>query len=125
MKKIYQSRIAVILITLFMFATLAACAGPQTVKPYAVVKATAEEILYDVRILQNQGTINATDFELVKATYSKVKAAQDVVIDARKALITVNSAENQQRVNVAVIESIKLLSELQALAVQLGVKGVK
>ncbi len=125
MKKSRGLMCVVLLLVLCSLVALAACTGPQTVKPYAVVKATAEEILFDARVLQNKGQITDVQFETINTYYNKVKDALDVAIDARLALIAVNSVENQNKVTVATVKAIQLLSEFQALAVQFGIKGVK
>jgi hypothetical protein len=136
---------AVLMLLSFVFMAFA-CAGPQTVKPYAVVKATAEEILFDARVMQNKALITADEFAKVVTVYDKIKAAQDAVIDGRQtyaqislqydALLQANTDPEalnstyaklqvaQQALNANMAQVTALLSELAGIAAQLGIKGV-
>lgn len=147
MKRQLRLLAAVMMLFIFIMSMgLAACSGPQTVKPYAVVKATAEEILFDARVMQNKGMITDAEFQKVAAIYDKVRAAQDAVIDGRKTVAQISLSYDallkanidpdalnstyaklqaaQQALNANMAQVTALLSELAGIAAQLGIKGV-
>jgi hypothetical protein len=103
-----------------MIFMLAACAGVQSVKPYELGKVTAETILYQARVAHNDGILSDDQFYKVRDAYDKFRDAQNVAIDARKSLIAYNTAENQNKANIAMNEVLKLSTEFLALAQSLG-----
>lgn len=100
---------------------LMACAGPQTVKPFELGKVAAESLLYDARILQNKGTITADQFSQVRKVYDQLKVAQDVAIDARKAVISYDTGTNQERAAKAMSNVISISTQLIGLAQSMGI----
>jgi len=108
-----------------MVFCLSACAGVQSVKPYELGKVTAETILYQARVAQNQGTITENQFVQVRDAYDKFKAAQDVAIDARKAMIAVGTADAEQKATVAMNNLLILSTEFIALAQKFGLMEVE
>lgn len=103
-----------------------ACAGPQPVKQYELGKVTAETLLYEARMAQNRAQITAAQFDQVKKVYDQLKMAQDLAIDARKAMITFNTVDNQAKAQKAMEAVLGLSSQFVALATDLGLmKGVK
>ena len=118
MQKVLRIRIVAMLLVLTF--VLCACAGPQTVKPYAVIKATAEEVLYDARIMNNQGDITDAEFEKVAGIYDKVKAAQDAVINARITVINITKAYNDAMANADPATQNDIKTKLSAAQVALA-----
>lgn len=114
------------LVCVFIVAimTMTACSGVQTVAPYEIGKVAAEAILYDARILQNQGVITAVQFDRIRKLYDQLAIAQNIAIDARKTVIVFNTAENQEKVKIAMTHVIEISAQLMELAVSLGIKGV-
>lgn len=101
---------------------LMACAGPQTVKPFELGKVAAESLLYDARILQNKGTITADQFSQVRKVYDQLKVAQDIAIDARKAVILTGTADSQAKATTAMSSVVSLSTQLIGLAQGMGIK---
>jgi len=99
------------------------CSTVQTTKPYEIGKVTAETILYEARVLQNRGQLSAADFESIKGIYDKLRDAQDVAIDARIALIKYHSADNDKKVEAAMLEVVRLSTELLTLASKYNIGG--
>ena len=77
--------ISVCMVLAIMFA-FAAC-GAKTVKGFQVSKEVAETVLYESRILQNQGKMDAASFEKVRGLYDKWAVAQNAAINARIAYL--------------------------------------
>ena len=97
------------------------CAGPQTVKPFELGKVAAESLLYDARILQNKGTITADQVNQVRKVYDQLKVAQDIAIDARKAVIMQNDPANQAKAATAMSSVITISTQLIGLAQSMGI----
>lgn len=116
---------SILLLMVMMVFCLSACAGVQSVKPYELGKVTAETILYQARVAQNQGTITENQFVQVRDAYDKFKAAQDVAIDARKAMIAVGTADAEQKATVAMNNLLILSTEFIALAQKFGLMEVE
>jgi Flp pilus assembly protein TadD len=116
---------SILLLMVMMVFCLSACAGVQSVKPYELGKVTAETILYQARVAQNQGTITENQFVQVRDAYDKFKAAQDVAIDARKAMIAVGTADAEQKAIVAMNNLLILSTEFIALAQKFGLMEVE
>jgi len=116
---------SILLLMVMMVFCLSACAGVQSVKPYELGKVTAETILYNARVQQNQGVITADQFGQVRKVYDDFKAAQDVAIDARKAMIAVGTADAEQRATVAMSNLLTISTEFIALAQNLGLMEVE
>ena len=114
--------ILTLLIALLMILAIG-CAAVQSTKPYAVTKATAEETLFQARVLQNQGAITAEEFSTVKAAYDTLKKAQDAAIDARLAFLSKNSQEAEQKMNSAATEAAAALAGLISLAEKFKIGG--
>ena len=115
----------ILLLMVLMVFCLSACASVQSVKPYELGKVTAETILYQARVAQNQGTITENQFVQVRDAYDKFKAAQDVAIDARKAMIAVGTADAEQKATVAMNNLLILSTEFIALAQKFGLMEVE
>ena len=99
------------------------CTGPQTVKPYELGKVTAETLLYDARAMQNKGTITAAQFDQVRKVYDQLRVAQDIAIDARKAVIVANAAPDvAAKAQTAMNNVIQLSTQLIGLAQSIGIK---
>ena len=116
---------SILLLMVMMVFCLSACAGVQSVKPYELGKVTAETILYQARVAQNQGTITEGQFVQVRDAYDKFKAAQDVAINARKAMIAIGTADAEQKATVAMNNLLILSTEFIALAQNLGLMEVE
>ena len=116
---------SILLLMVMMVFCLSACAGVQSVKPYELGKVTAETILYQARVAQNNGTITENQFVQVRDAYDKFKAAQDVAIDARKAMIAVGTADAEQKATVAMNNLLILSTEFIALAQKFGLMEVE
>ena len=106
----------------FVALAFAGCAGPQAVKQYEIGKATAETILYNARIAQNKGLLSADNFAKIKDAYDKLKMAQDAAIDARKAVIAYNTADNQAKAAAAMNSVLTVSAEFLNLAQKLGLQ---
>lgn len=115
-----QSIIFAILTAIALAAMLFACAGPQPVRQYELGKVAAESILFEARVLQNQGKITAAQFDKVRAVYDRLKQTQDLAIDARKALIAYNTADNQNKAQAAMTAVLQLSTQMVGLATELG-----
>jgi hypothetical protein len=115
----------ILLLMVLMVFCLSACAGVQSVKPYELGKVTAETILYQARVAMNQGTITKNQFVQVRDAYDKFKAAQDVAIDARKAMIAVGTADAEQKATVAMNNLLILSTEFITLAQKFGLMEVE
>lgn len=111
-----------LLILFSCLLALVACAGPQTVKPFELGKVAAESLLYDARILQNKGTITADQFAQVRKVYDQLKTAQDIAIDARKAVILYDTADNQAKAAAAMSSVVSISTQLIGLAQSMGIK---
>jgi len=109
-----------ILVLAVVALLLAACAGPQQVKPYELGKVTAESILFNARVLQNKGQISADRFEQIRQIYDQFRQAQDTAIDARKAVIAYNTADNQAKARAAMNGVLLLSARLVSLAQGIG-----
>jgi uncharacterized protein YcfL len=111
-----------IFVTLFLVVAfaLAGCAGPQPVKQYELGKVTAETILYDARIMQNQGKITAQQFDQIRRVYDQLKLAQDAAIDARKAMIAYDTADSKAKVQAAMDGVLRLSTQMITLAQDIG-----
>jgi len=111
-----------IFVTLFVLAAfaLAGCSGPQPVKQYELGKVTAETILYDARIMQNQGKITAAQFDQVRKVYDQLKQAQDAAIDARKAMIAYDTADSKAKAQTAMDGVLRLSTQMLTLAQDIG-----
>ena len=115
----------ILLLMFLMVFCLSACAGVQSVKPYELGKVTAETILYQARVAQNNGTITENQFVQVRDAYDKFKVAQDVAIDARKAMIAVGTADAEQKATVAMDNLLILSTEFITLAQKFGLMEVE
>jgi len=124
MKATIRRTIALITACLFLSAAVAACSGIQTVQPYEIGKVAAESLLYDARVLQNQGVITPDQFAQIRKIYDQLSIAQSIAIDARKMVIVYNTAENQDKVRLTMSNVTALSSQLLDLAISLGIKGV-
>ena len=103
-----------------------ACAGPQPVRQYELGKVTAETLLYEARMAQNRAQLTAYQFDQVQKVYDQLRAAQDIAIDARKAMIQFNTVDNQAKAQKAMDAVLALSSRLISLATDIGLmKGVK
>jgi hypothetical protein len=109
-----------ILVSIFIVFALVACAGPQPVKPYELGKVTAETILYEARMAQNRAQITAAQFDEVRKVYDQLKQAQDIAIDARKAMITFNTVDNQKKATVAMDSVFRISAQMITLANSVG-----
>jgi len=112
-----------IIVALFVIATvaLAGCSGPQPVKQYELGKVAAESILYNARVLQNRGQISAAQFDQVRKVYDQLKQAQDAAIDARKAMIAFDTADNQAKARIAMDGVLRLSTQMIGLATEIGI----
>jgi len=117
-----RKRIGVVIVCLFLMAIVLACSGVQTVKPYELGKVTAETLLFDARIAQNQGKITADQFDQVRKVYDQLKVAQDTAINARKAVIMVNNPATQNKAQEALNQVLAISMQLVNLAQSLGMK---
>jgi hypothetical protein len=61
--------------------------GAKSVKGFQVSKTVAETVLYESRLLQNQGKMDDATFAKVKDLYEKWAVAQNAAIDARIAYL--------------------------------------
>jgi len=104
------------IIVLLLPIVFVACATPQSTKPYAISKVTAETILYEARVLLNNGKITAQDFDVIKTSYDYLQKAQDAAIDARIAAIRIGTAEANQKWQVAWEQVLRLSNNLINLA---------
>jgi hypothetical protein len=120
-----RKRSILLLMAILFAVSIIGCAGVQSVKPYELGKVTAETILYQARVAQNQGTITENQFVQVRDAYDKFKAAQDVAIDARKAMIAVGTADAEQKATVAMNNLLILSTEFIALAQKFGLMEVE
>lgn len=111
-----------LLLLVFIIVVGSSCAGPQTVKQYELGKVAAESLLYDARVLQNKGMITADQFNQVRKVYDQLKQAQDIAIDARKAVISYNTAENKAKATTAMSNVLSLSTQLVGLAQSMGIK---
>ena len=103
-----------------------ACAGPQPVRQYELGKVTAETLLYEARMAQNRAQLTAYQFDQVQKVYDQLRAAQDIAIDARKAMTQFNTVDNQAKAQKAMEAVLALSSRLITLATDIGLmKGVK
>lgn len=109
-----------ILVLAVVVLFLAACAGPQQVKPYELGKVTAESILFNARVLQNKGQISAAQFDQIRKVYDQFKQAQDVAIDARKVVIAYNTADNQAKAQTAMNGVLQFSAQMISLAQGMG-----
>ncbi|MCX5825090.1 MAG: hypothetical protein NTY86_16755 [Deltaproteobacteria bacterium] len=109
-----------ILVLAVVVLFLAACAGPQQVKTYELGKVTAESILFNARVLQNKGQISAAQFDQIRKIYDQFKQAQDTAIDARKAVIAYNTADNQAKAQTAMNGVLQFSAQMISLAQGLG-----
>jgi hypothetical protein len=117
MKKIVVLRILVLALAVIF---LAACAGPQQVKPYELGKVAAESLLFNARVLQNKGQISAAQFDQIRTVYDQFKQAQDAAIDARKTVIAYNTADNQAKAQTAMNGVLQFSTQLISLAQGMG-----
>jgi hypothetical protein len=62
---------------------LTACGGTAALKTAQITKETAEATLYEARVLENRGVINADQFAEFKKAYDSLHTAQGALIDAR------------------------------------------
>jgi len=123
MRKIQGYAAIFMIMAVIMFM---ACAGPQPVKQYELGKVTAETLLYEARMAQNRAQITAAQFDQVKKVYDQLKQAQDIAIDARKAMITFNTVDNQAKSQKSMEAVLALSGRFVALATDIGlIKGVK
>jgi len=118
MRRFKEIKIAILLVCLL---ALTACPGVQTVKPFELGKVAAESLLYDARVLQNKGMITADQFNQVRKVYDQLKQAQDIAIDARKAVITYNTTDNQAKAQAATSSVVSLSTQLIGLAQSMGI----
>lgn len=114
------------LIALLIFAMLAispailitGCATGPVVQTVEVTQVTAESILKQARIAQNQGKLTDEQFKKVRNTYDKLKMAVDVSIDARIAYLTYQTADTDAQLQAAINGVTGLTVELLSLASQ-------
>ena len=121
MKKFKRFSPIVGILMLWVFMVAYSCKGIQTVKPFELGKVAAESLLYDARVLQNKGMITADQFNQVRKVYDQLKQAQDIAIDARKAVITYNTADNQAKASTAMSSVVSLSTQLIGLAQSMGI----
>lgn len=81
-----MKKVVVVVMILFIGIAFAACSA-KTVKGFQVSKVVAETVLYESRILQNQGKMDAATFDKVKGLYDKWAVAQNAAINARIAYL--------------------------------------
>lgn len=105
-----------------VFALLIAftACGIKSVKGFQVSKEIAETVLYESRVLQNQGKMDAATFDKVKGIYDKLKVAQDSAINARIAYLKTNSAADQTTLDKYSAVVSELTIGLIAIATQFG-----
>lgn len=97
------------------------CSGPQPVKQYEIGKVAAETLLYEARVAQNKGQITASQFDQVRKVYDQLKQAQDIAIDARRAMIAAEQTpEVQKRAQEAMDSVFRLSAQLVKLAQDVG-----
>lgn len=115
--------------TLIVFALVfsVGCAGTQSVAPYEIGKVTAETILYEARVMQNEGKITDTDFAKVKKAYDTMAATQALAIDFRIAYLQNRDAANKVQYEAYLRNIPLLLKDLLDIGAALGVPlgGVK
>jgi hypothetical protein len=119
--KRYSPIVGILMLWVFMVAY--SCTGVQTVKPYELGKVTAETILFDARVMMNKKVITTAQFDEVRKVYDQLKVAQDIAIDARKAVIKTNSAPDAiSKSSLAMSNVIILSTRLIELAQSMGIK---
>lgn len=116
-----NSRKIMAFVVLASFCVFVGCVtGPQPVKQYELGKVTAETILYEARVMQNHGAITVDQFNQIRDIYDQLRQAQDIAIDARKAVIAYNTTDNQNKFTVAMNNVLALSIRMVTLAQNIG-----
>lgn len=113
-------RIAVLIIVAVCIAFAFAACGVKTVKGFQASKAIAESVLYESRILFNQGKMDAKTFDAVRASYDKLKTAQDAAINARIAYLKSGLEADKQNLEKWSAVVAEVVGGLTAIATQFG-----
>ena len=94
---------------LIIAALLAACGPTIVLNGSKATKDTAETVLYEARVAQNNGIITAEQFGEIRTAYDELRQAQDAVINLRLAHLA-NPTESGQKAIDAQVLAVGALS---------------
>lgn len=118
MKRFIGKLVALVLVVGLLFSFVAC--GAKTVKGFQAGKVVAETVLYESRILQNQGKMDAATFDKVRGLYDKWAVAQNSAIDARIAYLRSGAATDKSNLDKWSAVVSECVTGLVAIATQFG-----